>query len=535
MMPKSQNDQTLEESDAGDSAKIAEGLFDGDFLEAFSEGASVWLVRNRNPNLGALLNSEHREFYIQILHRMLHFRREHELEPLNEDIYVAVKPALEKTGGEVYTTALFNRHIKQLADWELLTERLEKERLRGYRDVRRDRFRYRLTDETVSFLHWLEDRLRGLDDDVVDDAGDILDFVFSRLRELGREVVRFDVDDIEPPDDDTARKAARITHLLYEVNERTDSISRNLTETSAKMESFLLLGDYGVNEAQEVIDELGSYLSSYLTLIHDLRRKILAELKKNEKSDRKNVLEVCFDIYSRELRKAPRFMRRSPPSETPDGIITRLSAYYRQHGRLDTLCDRVNKSAMKVWGKLSAHLRELERKNNRCEQIEKRIAEMAALSESAVPLEFFREFISSSAMSSDPNYWDEFTKADPPQPRFSSGTTKTTTRAYLPQKRKDAGTPVLSLEDARLKQLREWIESKFNDSELKSGVAIEAASFNGVKDFQRIMEISKRGLLTKGKTLKRIDFELDVGAPMVSVADDRRELLFPKTVMKNSG
>jgi hypothetical protein len=533
MMRKSQKNQIMDSSAADDSAIIAERLFDGDFLEAFSEGASVWLVRNRNQNLGALLNSDHREFYIQILHRMLHFRREHELEPLNEDIFLAVKTAVEKTASEEYTTTLFNRHIRQLTDWELLTERLEKERLRGYRDVRRDRFRYRLTDETVSFLHWLEDRLRGLDDDVVDDAGDILDFVLSRLRELGREVVRFDVDDLEPVDDDTARKAARITHLLYEVNERTDSISRNLTETSAKMESFLLLGGYSVAEAQEVIDELGSYLTSYLTLIHDLRRKILAELRKNEKDDRKNVLDVCFDIYSRELRKAPRFMRRSPPSETPDGIITRLSAYYRQHGRLDTLCDRVNRSAMKVWGKLSAHLRELERKNNRCEQIEKRIVEMAALPEQVVPVEFLRNFISSAAMTSDPNYWDEFTKADPPQPRFSSGTTKTTTRVYLPRKKDGSGTPVLSLEDARIKKLRQWIESKFDDSDLRSGVSIDSASFEGVKDFQKIMEISKRGLLTKGKTLSKIDLELKVEKSMVSVADNRCELFFRKSILKN--
>ena len=100
----------------GESAKLAEGLFDDDYLEAFAEGAAVWLVRNRNQHLGSLLNSEHREFYIQILHRMLHFRREHELEPLNEDIYLAVKTALEKTSGEEYTNILFNRHIKQLTE-----------------------------------------------------------------------------------------------------------------------------------------------------------------------------------------------------------------------------------------------------------------------------------------------------------------------------------------------------------------------------------------------------------------------------------
>jgi hypothetical protein len=367
-----------------------------------------------------------------------------------------------------------------------------------------------------------------MDEDAADDAGDILDFVFSRLKELGREASRFDMKATE--DDDAARNAARIVHLLYEVNDRTDSISRNLTETSAKMECFLLIGNHTVDEAQEVIDELKSYLSGYLSRVHDLRRRILAELRKNAKPERLEVLNECFAVYARELRKAPRFMRRTPLSDPPVGIIERLTAYYRQHGQLDSLCDRVNSSAMKVWGKLSSQLRELERKNNRCEAIEKRIREISLLPENAVPIEFFRGLLSSAAMLSDPNYWDEFTKAEPPQPRFSRETLKTTSRAYLPPK--SAGSaPVLSMEDARLKKLRQWVESKFDGAVLKEGAELDSAEFSGVEDFKNIMDLAKKGILGKGRSLGKIDLKLDVGTNTVKVADDTRELIFRETVV----
>jgi len=515
------NENSLSNSDT-----FIEGLFDDDYLSAFSNGAAVWLVKNRNQHLGALLNSEHREFYIQILHRMLHFRREHELEPLNEDIYLAVKPALEKTSKEEYTTTLFNRNIKQLTEWQLVFERLEKERLRGYRDISRDRFRYKLSDDTISFLYWLEDRLRGLDDDMMDDAGDILDFVFSRLKELGRESTRFSSED---EDDETSRKAGRIVHLLYEVNERTNSISRNLTETSAKMESFLLIRNHTVDEAQEVIDDLKIYLSGYLSRVHNLRRKILLELNKNKKEDRFKILNDCFDIYTCELRKAPRFMRRrSSISDTPDRIVDRLSAYYRQHGQLDSLCDRVNSSAMKVWAKLSAHLRELERKNNRCEAIEKRISEMALMEENVVPIKFFQTFFASAAMLSDPNYWDEFTKADPPQPRFHTITTKTTNRAYLPIKTAKK-PPAISMDDARLKELRDWVKFKFTAEQLKNGVKIDSGSFSGIEDFQKILQLGKKGILGKGKKLKKIGLKLKVKENLTVINDERRELIARET------
>ncbi len=503
-------------------------MFESDYLEAFAAGAAVWLVRKRNPNLGSLLNSEHRDYYIQILHRMLYFRREHELEPLNEDILNAVKPAQEATSSSEYTQMLFNRHMNQLTEWGLISRRLEKERLRGYRDERRDRFRYRLSDETIAFLHWLEERYRSQGENETEDASDLLDFVLARLRELGRNLGRFERDKFD--DDDAARKSSASVFLLHNVNEYTDRISHLLSDLSATLDSFMLKS-YSIVEAQHVIRELHKYIDGYLKRIYDLRKQIMSELERIRQDDLAIRLSECARIHGRELAKAPRFMRRAAATDSPEKILQRLSGYYRQQGQIDAICSRVNTSAMKVWGKLSSHLRELERKNNRCEDLNKRIIELCAMPENAVPADFFRQLVSSAAMLGDPNAWDEFTKADPPQPRTVIEKAKRANRSYLSPKL-HGGAPAQSLEETRLGELKKWMEGKFAAKSMGRGVKVSAATYSGEEDFVKIMGMSRRGILGQGKALRKIRFAMKVGKEPAAAADALRRLEFREMTIK---
>lgn len=503
-------------------------MFENDYLEAFAAGAAVWLVRKRNPNLGALLNSEHRDYYVQILHRMLYFRREHELEPLNEDIFNAVKPAQELVGGSEYSPLLFNRQMNQLTEWGLISRRLEKERLRGYRDERRDRFRYRLSDETISFLHWLEERYRSQGDNDTADASDLLDFVLSRLRELGRNLGRFEREKLDA--EEAARKSSTSIFLLHNVNEYTERISHLLSDLSATLDSFMLK-TYSIGEAQSVIRELHKYIDGYLKRIYNLRKQIMSELEHIRQDELALRLEECARIHEQELARAPRFMRRAASTDSPDKILQRLSGYYRQQGQIDSICSRVNTSAMKVWGKLSSHLRELERKNNRCEDLNKRITELCTMPENAVPADFFRQLVSSAAMLGDPNAWDEFTKAEPPQPRIVIEKAKKTNRSYLTPKT-HGGTPVQSMEETRLEELKKWMEEKFAAKNMGRGAKVSTAAYSGEEDFIKIMGMSRRGILGKGKALHKIRFAMKVGKETVSASDDQRRLKFREMTIK---
>ncbi len=91
-----------------------------------------WL-RQRALTLGNLLSSERAAEYVAILRAFATLREGHEPEPLHEDVLREV--CGEETSCEAET--LFKSDIRQLKEWALVTERIEKERLRGYRDTRR--------------------------------------------------------------------------------------------------------------------------------------------------------------------------------------------------------------------------------------------------------------------------------------------------------------------------------------------------------------------------------------------------------------
>lgn len=106
-------------------------------IDAFDKGYCRHMIITRNPNLGNLTGSERALYYCQIAYRMLLFRREHELEPLHEDLYRAVRAAQELISGEPYLTEHYSNDINNLYDWKFITVRLEKERIRGCKDTRR--------------------------------------------------------------------------------------------------------------------------------------------------------------------------------------------------------------------------------------------------------------------------------------------------------------------------------------------------------------------------------------------------------------
>ena len=143
------------------------------------------LLENRATTLGSLLASERAVEYVACLRAFVDFRERHEPEPLHEDIETAVcgedaSPAAR---------AAFKSDIRQLKGWGLVEERIEKERLRGYRDTRRTKFRYKLCDDAAAFVEWLKERrAHDLDPSSGDETGHLLDIQRSLLAELRRMV-----------------------------------------------------------------------------------------------------------------------------------------------------------------------------------------------------------------------------------------------------------------------------------------------------------------------------------------------------------
>ncbi|MBO7207419.1 MAG: DUF2397 family protein, partial [Kiritimatiellae bacterium] len=134
-----------------------------------------WLSK-RALTLGNMLSSERAAEYVACLRALAQFREEHEPEPLHEDVELKVCGE----DADAFAVSAFKSDIRQLKEWGLVAERIEKERLRGYRDNRRTKFRYRICDDAAAFVEWLgARRAYDLEPGGGDETGSLLDMQCS--------------------------------------------------------------------------------------------------------------------------------------------------------------------------------------------------------------------------------------------------------------------------------------------------------------------------------------------------------------------
>ncbi|MBN2451440.1 MAG: DUF2397 family protein, partial [Lentisphaeria bacterium] len=345
----------------------APDLFSGGTVAAFEEGAVAAAIQARNRQLGNLLLAERAVFYVQILYRMLLYRRDHELEPLYETLYEAVKPAQELAQpGSDYDPDQFRADLHQLEDWGLVRCRIEVERLRGYRDTRLRKFRYMLERECLHFLEWLEEAAQADFERSEGDARDLLEEISGSLSELTRLLHAF-----QGPrgrNDDPRRilfRLDRLTTMTTEVNVR-------LGEFNATLIGFVA-HRYSVEEARLVLRELEEFVDGFLRHIHDLRGAIIGKIEGLLESPMHDALLRAAASLDEERRRSPHLLRRSGEFRNPERIPYRLWEFFREDGKLDALSRRIHDSAIKVWRKLHAHLRELERRSTRLDDLRARV------------------------------------------------------------------------------------------------------------------------------------------------------------------
>ncbi len=519
-------------------------LFTTDSDAAFEHGASASLVEHRKRSMGNLLTADRAVYYVQLLYGMLRFRRRHELEPLHEDLFNAVQAAqntvLPSQGlnGEVYDLDRFRDDIAALKGWGLIDERIELERLRGYRDSRRKKFRYSLHEETVAFLEWLEERLQDDFEERGADTRNLLETVCSSLRELSRVLYRYGTGRQEEGD------ARRTLFHLSNLDQYTHDISENLGTFIAHMYGFVLK-TYTITEAKEIINELDNFVEQFLRQIFKLRSEIMELLGKlsggqfshnagqaplaastgqsipipehavsgdtgkeelKEKRIREKIL-ACVEEMEDERRRSPNLMRRIIDPATLMQIPSNLTEFYRKNGKLDKLCQRISDTSIKVWRKLHLHLRELERKSHRLEDLKARISEIAQLPADTVPGLFLFELIAPAQQYYDPQYWDEHERANPPLPR-KENVTRDKPRHQPPLARKKrASGQVRTMEQKRLALLREWLLARVIAPSQASALLADG-SFNSFQDLVHVIDLVKAGKLGRGKKLASIGYAL---------------------------
>jgi len=478
------------------------------------------LLSNRNREIGNLLLSERSVVYITLLAALLAFRREHELEPLHDDLYAVVRGPL---GDDGYTSDAFNQDTAQLRNWGLITDRLEKERLRGYKDTRRRKFRYRLTDDASAFLLWLEARHRDDLEPRDTDTRDLLSELIGTLRETVR---LFNKTGAETLDYETARG---VFYRLARMGDITDGVSQTLGDFNARLLGFAA-SRYDAPTARQILAELDRFLKQFLNRIHTLRIEITPEISKLRQARLAARWQACLDRMEEESRAATHLMRtRLPP---PERTLAGLAAFYAAEGTLEQLCTRVNAAALQVWRKLYTHLREIERRSHRLEDLRSRIAEIARLVPDAVPDAYLRSLLAPARMIGDMHFWDENEKALPPQPRWDRHRVRDEAILWLTEKARTDGAPTQSLEEARLQALENWMR-RHGLTPTPEGVRrVSQGDFSAFEDFPRLIELSRSGLLGRGVRLAKIGLALDPTPDPARVEVERHALDFHDLVVR---
>ena len=472
------------------------------------------LLQNRNKEVGNLLLSERAVCYVSLLAALLHFRRNHELEPLHDDLFAAVRADLD--GGD-YSHDAFNQDLRQLLLWNLVSERLEKERLRGYKDTRRRKFRYRLSDEAAAFLLWLEARRRDDLEPADTDTRDLLSELFATLRETVR---LFNKTAAGSLDYETARG---VFYRLSRMGALTDSASQALGDFNIRLLGFAA-SRYDAAGARVILAELERFLKQFLNRIHTLRTEISPEISKLRLARYADRWQACLEKMEEESRATAHLMRTRLPH--PERTLADLAGFYAAEGVLEQLCARVNTAALLVWRKLYIHLRELERRSHRLEDLRARVAEIARLPADTVPAAYLSALLAPARMIGDMHFWDENEKALPPQPRWERQRLREESTLWIAEKTRAPGRPPQSLEEARLQALASWLSARGLTPPAGEARRVSQGAYAAFEDFPRLVELARSGLLGQGARLAKIGLGLSPTAEPVTVEAERHVLAF---------
>ena len=187
------------------------------------------------------------------------------------------------------------------------------------------------------------------------------------------------------------------------------------------------------------------------------------------------------------------------------------------------ICRRIQDSSIQVWRKLHSHLRELERKSNRLEDLREAIRRIADSSPESCPTEVINALVSPAIMRHDPRFWDDYEQADPPHPRRRPIPRAEPEKQFLARKERRMG-PVMSMERARLERLRGWLEVTVGLPYQETPQRVSQGAYTDPEDFLRLMDLARAGMLGEGRKLRNVRYRIDadLDSPATVNIDDQR-------------
>ena len=445
----------------------------------------------RALTLGNMLASERAVEYVAILRALAAFRAEHEPEPLHE----GVERKVCGDAAEASASATFKGDIHQLKEWNLVTERIEKERLRGYRDNRRAKFRYRMCDDAAAFVEWLEDRhAHDLLPGGGDETGNLLDMQRSILAELRRMLHRVDAAHV------SYETAGDVLFRVDQVSRYVDATAKTLQELNLRLLSFGI-AEFSADEAKPIVDELAVFLERFGRRFGTLREDILRDVEEMRRDCHAKRWKACADTLAAETSR----FRHIASVKIPDAarILADASLFYGAGGTLVSLMSRIGDSARKVWGKLNAKLRELERRNHRIEDVGARLAEISQLGDNEVPHTWLQRLLEPAAMCGDAQVRPGGEKSVAPLPKKSSQVKTRKIVSWITPRKVGERPDVASIAEERAKRLREWMNAR-GIYPSDAALALSGGKYSEFGDFANLMKVIEHVWLGGGEKARRL-------------------------------
>ena len=490
-------------------ATVAVSLIDS----ALVSESAVWLSK-RAVTLGNLLASDRAAEYVAILRAFAKLREGHEPEPLHESVLREVCGEEAASSSEVQ----FKAAIRQLKDWNLLTERIEKERLRGYRDKRRDKFRYRLDDDAIAFVAWLEDRhANDLSPEGSDITGNLLDMQCSLLHELRRKLRAVNSDHIE------YEAAGDILYRIEQLRLYVEATAKTLQVLNLRLLAFGTV--FKPDEAKAIVGELGVFLERFGRRFGVLREEILADLLEIGKDAHRRRWTACVECLKTEAARFTHISNVRVPD--PFRILSDASTFYAPEGNLVSLMSRVTDSARRVWSKLNARLRELERRNHRLEDLGARLLEFAQLSETEVPSDWMRRLLETASLRGDAQISPDGEKAKHPLPKLVERKKRERIVTWITPRKVGEKADVTSIEQARSDQLKAWMVRRGIYPTAVESVSLSDGRYENFDDCRSLVQLIEGIRLGGGaKTRRYLEIEGEPQAKRVEVATPEGTLAF---------
>lgn len=495
---------------------------DSAIVSPFVEATREMLAR-RAMTLGNMLASPRAAEYVAILRALAEFRAEHEPEPLHEEVE-------RKVCGEdadAFASSAFKSDLRQLKEWGLVTERIEKERLRGYRDNRRTKFRYRMCEDAAAFVEWIAERhVHDLNPGGGDETGNLLDLQRSILSELRRMLHRVD------PADVSYETAGDVLFRVDQVSRYIDVTARTLQELNLRLLGFGV-AEFSAEEAKPVVDELALFLERFGRRFGTLREDILRDVEEMRRECHAKRWTACAEQLAAE---ASRF-RHIASVRVPDAprILSDASLFYGAGGTLVSLMSRVGDSARKVWGKLNAKLRELERRNHRIEDLGARLKEFASLGEDEVPHCWLQRLLEPANMCGDAQIRPGGELSVAPRPKKASLVKKDRIVTWITPRKVGERPDVASIAEERARRLKAWMTARGVYPDEAGSVLLSSGRYAEFEDFANLMRVIGQIRLGDGKKAEKLLHI--VGMPTgrwTKVGSETRSLSFENIEMRRN-